>query len=39
VLPGILRVALAGWDPAADRDENPDDVEHLPTAPAAVGGE
>jgi cobalt-zinc-cadmium resistance protein CzcA len=39
VLPGILRVALAGWDPTADRDENPDDVEHLPTAPAAVGGE
>ena len=39
VLPGILRVALAGWDPAADRNEKPEGVEGVPTEAAAIGGE
>lgn len=38
VLPGILRIALAGWDPAADRDDAEPFSQEAPSV-EAVGGE
>jgi cobalt-zinc-cadmium resistance protein CzcA len=39
VLPGILRFALAGWDPAQRPDEDPDAMEPVPLPAGATFGE
>ncbi len=39
VLPGILRVALAGWDPADDREDEEEVRDARMASAAAAGGE